>query len=102
MAAIFRRLTDSDEAAMQLALEFSSPMYLLYSIYDGAEDKENVAPLLDTHIERFIDRVGFGRSEPSCAPCPKGRRARGIRTRVSRAKGQISRTQRRGADHDTD
>ena len=61
MAAIFRRLTDSDEAAMQLALEFYGPMYLLYSIYDGAEDKENVAPLLDTHIERFIDRVGFGR-----------------------------------------
>lgn len=61
MAAIFRKLTDSDEAAMQLALEFYGPMYLLYSIYDGAEDKENVAPLLDTHVERFIDRVGFGR-----------------------------------------
>ena len=61
MAAIFRRLTDSDEAAMQLALEFYGPMYLLYSVYDGAEDKENVAPLLDTHVERFIDRVGFGR-----------------------------------------
>ena len=38
MAAIFRRLTDSDEAAMQLALEFYGPMYLLYSIYDGAQD----------------------------------------------------------------
>ena len=60
MAAIFRKLTDSDEAAMQLALEFYGPMYLLYSIYDGAEDKEYVAPLLDTHVERFIDRVGFG------------------------------------------
>lgn len=61
MAAIFRRLTDSDEAAMQLALEFYGPMYLLYSIYDGAENKETVAPLLDAHVERFIDRVGFGR-----------------------------------------
>ena len=60
MAAIFRRLTDSDEAAMQLALEFYGPMYLLYSIYDGAENKETVAPLLDAHVERFIDRVGFG------------------------------------------
>ena len=61
MAAIFRRLTDSDEAAMQLALEFYGPMYLLYSIYDGAENKETVATLLDAHVERFIDRVGFGR-----------------------------------------
>ena len=61
MAAIFCKLTDSDEAAMQLALEFYGPMYLLYSIYDGAENKETVAPLLDAHVERFIDRVGFGR-----------------------------------------
>ena len=50
MAAIFRKLADSDETAMQLALEFYEPMYLLYSVYDGAEDKESIAPLLDTHI----------------------------------------------------
>ena len=31
------------------------------AVSTGAEDKENVAPLLDTHVERFIDRVGFGR-----------------------------------------
>ena len=30
MAAVFRRLTDSDEEAMQLALDFYGPMYLLY------------------------------------------------------------------------
>ena len=57
MAAIFRRLTDSDEAAMQLALEFYGPMYLLYSVYDGAEDKASVAPLLDAHLDRFIARI---------------------------------------------
>lgn len=57
MAAIFRKLTDSDEAAMQLALEFYGPMYLLYSVYDGAQDKDSVAPLLDAHIEQFIDKV---------------------------------------------
>ena len=57
MAAIFRKLTDSDEEAMQLALDFYGPMYLLYSVYDGAEDKESVAPLLDAHINRFIARV---------------------------------------------
>ena len=57
MAAIFRKLTDTDEAAMQLALEFYGPMYLLYSVYDGAQDKDSVAPLLDAHIERFIAKV---------------------------------------------
>ena len=57
MAAIFRRLTDSDEDAMQLALEFYGPMYLLYSVYDGAEDKKSVSSLLATHIDHFIARV---------------------------------------------
>ena len=57
MAAIFRKLADSDEEAMQLALDFYGPMYLLYSIYDGAEDKAFVAPLLDAHIRRFITKV---------------------------------------------
>ena len=57
MAAIFRKLTDSDEAAMQLALEFYGPMYLLYSVYDGAQDKASVAPLLDAHMDRFTARI---------------------------------------------
>ena len=57
MAAIFRKLTDSDEAAMQMALDFYGPMYLLYSVYDGAEDKNSVAPLLEAHIDQFIARV---------------------------------------------
>ena len=54
MAAIFRKLTDSEEAAMQLALEFYGPMFLLYSVYDGASDKDSIAPMLSTHIDRFI------------------------------------------------
>ena len=60
MAAIFRKLTDSDETAMQLALEFYGPMYLLYSIYDGAKEKDSVAPLLDAHINRFITKIESG------------------------------------------
>lgn len=44
MAAIFRKMTDSDEDAMQLALEFYGPMYLLYSVYDGAEEKNRYLP----------------------------------------------------------
>ena len=57
MATIFRKLTDSDEDAMQLALEFYGPMYLLYSVYDGAEEKESVSSLLATHIDLFIAKV---------------------------------------------
>ena len=57
MAAIFRKLADSDEDAMQLALEFYGPMYLLYSVYDGAEEKEAVSSLLATHIDHFIAKV---------------------------------------------
>ena len=61
MAAIFRKLSDSEETAMQLALEFYGPMFLLYSVYDEAEDKEAVSSLLETHIDRFIARVESGR-----------------------------------------
>lgn len=57
MAAIFRPLTDSDETAMQLALNFYGPMYLLYSVYDGAADQSAVAPMLEAHIDRFIARI---------------------------------------------
>ena len=60
MAAIFRKLTDSDEAAMQLALEFYGPMFLLYSVYDGADEKESIAPQLRTHIDRFIAKIESG------------------------------------------
>lgn len=57
MAAIFRKLTDSDDAAMRLALEFYGPMFLLYSVYDGATDKESIAPRLCAHIDRFIEKI---------------------------------------------
>ena len=60
MAAIFRKLTDSDETAMQLALEFYGPMFLLYSVYDGADEKESIAPQLRTHIDRFIAKIESG------------------------------------------
>lgn len=57
MAAVFRKLTDSDETAMQLALEFYGPMFLLYSVYDGAAEKDSVGLLLRSHIDRFIERM---------------------------------------------
>ena len=60
MAAIFRKMTDSDEDAMQLALDFYGPMYLLYSVYDGAEEKETVSSLLTAHIDHFISKMESG------------------------------------------
>ena len=67
MAAIFRKLTDSDEAAMQLALEFYGPMFLLYSVYDGAVDKDAVSALLGEHMDRFIARVESDRKGSGAA-----------------------------------
>ena len=63
MAAIFRKLSDSEETAMQLALEFYGPMYLLYSVYDGAAEKEPVFDLLDAHIDRFLAKMERSRKE---------------------------------------
>jgi len=60
MAAIFRKLTDSDEDAMQLALQFYGPMYLLYSVYDYADDKDSVSSLLAMHIDQFICKIESG------------------------------------------
>lgn len=57
LAAVFRKYTDSDESAMQLALEFYGPMFLLYSIYDGAAQKEGIASMLKAHIESFISKL---------------------------------------------
>ena len=57
MAAIFRKLTDSDEAAMQLALEFYGPMYLLYSVWDSTHDREAALAALDRHLDRFLARL---------------------------------------------
>lgn len=57
MSAIFRKMTDSDEAAIQLALDFYGPMFLLYSVYDGAADKSAIIAMLETHIDRFIANI---------------------------------------------
>ena len=57
MAAIFRGLTDSEEAAQYLALEFYVPMFLLYSVSDSGAEQEQVLSLLDAHIDRFIHQM---------------------------------------------
>ena len=58
--AQFRHWTeeeDSDAQAMQLALRFYGPMFLLYSVYDESEDRKSVIEALDTHIRTFIEQL---------------------------------------------
>ncbi|MDO4516076.1 MAG: TetR/AcrR family transcriptional regulator [Bacillota bacterium] len=39
--------------SQEKALSFYGPMYLLYSVYDGADDKAAVSALLDAHFTRW-------------------------------------------------
>lgn len=57
MADIFAEMTGSEDEALQAALEFYGPMYLLYSIYDGTSDINKVMMLLEKHIDKFITQL---------------------------------------------
>lgn len=57
MADIFAEMTGTEEEALQAALEFYGPMYLLYSIYDGTSDINRVMPLLEKHIDKFLKQM---------------------------------------------
>lgn len=52
-AELFRAFTQNDEDAQRLALDFYGPVFLLYSVYDGAEDKAAVFGMLCSHLESF-------------------------------------------------
>ena len=56
MEAVFSGIVESSEDAKQLAMEFYGPIFLLYSIYDGAENKQEVVKQVDEHVERFSKR----------------------------------------------
>lgn len=57
ITAIFEGFSNHGEDARQLALDFYGPIFFLYSIYDGTEDKERVVELVDRHVERFADML---------------------------------------------
>ena len=60
MADLFSQMTEDKSNGMQLALEFYSPMFLLYSLYDAAEgkaQKKGIVDMLSEHIERFAQRM---------------------------------------------
>lgn len=45
---VFKGLTEHEEEAGQIALEFYGPIFLLYSIYDGAEDMKELLSWLNS------------------------------------------------------
>ena len=53
METIFSGIVDNIEEAKQLAINFYGPIFLLYSIYDGSENKQDVMKQLEAHVERF-------------------------------------------------
>lgn len=60
MADLFTQMTKDESNGMQLALEFYSPMFLLYSMYDastGPAEKKKITAMLHRHIDRFAKRL---------------------------------------------
>ena len=57
MADVFAEFVGSKADAVQYALEFYGAFFLLYSAYDGADDKSSVIQTADRHIDCFIDRI---------------------------------------------
>jgi hypothetical protein len=61
MADVFKSKAANKQDAYQLALEFYAPMFILYSIYDGAKsakERSLVRMALKKHIDNFIARKG--------------------------------------------
>ena len=50
---LFSGMLEDAERARQMALDFYGPIFLLYSIYDGTNDKSQVINLLDEHMDHF-------------------------------------------------
>ena len=53
METIFSGIVDTDEDARGLAIHVYGPIFLLYSIYDGSENKQDVMKQLEAHVEGF-------------------------------------------------
>ena len=52
---LFAGLLGDAGEARQLALDFYGPIFLLYSIYDGTDDRQKVIALLEQHVEHFAE-----------------------------------------------
>ena len=53
MEAVFSGIVESGEDAKQLAMDFYGPIFLLYSIYDGAENNQEVVKQEEEHVDKI-------------------------------------------------
>ena len=60
MKDIFEGMAENELEAEQLAIEFYAPMYMLYGIYDNAEDKRAVFGMIERNLDRFIEKIKIG------------------------------------------
>ena len=60
MKDIFEVMAENELEVEQLAIEFYAPMYMLYGIYDNAENKRAVFGMLERHLDRFIEKFKIG------------------------------------------
>lgn len=57
MEALFSGMLGDAGKARQTALDFYGPIFLLYSIYDGTENKSHVIKLLEEHMDHFLQEM---------------------------------------------
>ena len=57
MEALFSGMLGDEGKARQTAFDFYGPIFLLYSIYDGTEDKSQVIKLLEEHMDHFLQEM---------------------------------------------
>lgn len=57
MEALFSGMLGDAGKARQTALDFYGPIFLLYSIYDGTENKSHVIKLLEEHMDYFSQEM---------------------------------------------
>ena len=55
--ALFSNMLGDARKARQTALDFYGPIFLLYSIYDGVDDKSRVIRLLEDHMDHFLQEM---------------------------------------------
>lgn len=58
--ALFEAVLNDKASAKRLALEFYAPVFLLYSVYDGSEEKEAARTALCAHLDRFGEKMRKG------------------------------------------
>lgn len=60
METIFLGIVKNRKEAKQLAINFYGPIFLLYSIYDVADNKQEVIKQVDEHVEKFSQLLKKG------------------------------------------